>query len=141
MTASQFGYDLTNIENRLTRLERLVSAVDRLEAIQDALSTTDTRALALAIVDSACDTFSGATRVTRSQVLAPGRITHVVFVRHVAMSILYRDIGLPSTDVGKLFNRDHTSVLYAVKAVQDRCDTDPAFAAKLQTLRERVKKI
>lgn len=38
--------------------------------------------------------------------------------RHEAMAMLRRDFGDSTTQIGRLFNRDHTTVIYALRKVE-----------------------
>jgi hypothetical protein len=41
-------------------------------------------------------------------------------------------------DIGKRFNRDHTTVIHAIKTVQKRMLADPEIEADVKALRERL---
>lgn len=52
---------------------------------------------------------------TMSEVIGPSRVRRLIEARHACMKAVYSarpDLSLPQ--IGKLFNRDHTTVLYAV---------------------------
>lgn len=43
--------------------------------------------------------------------------------------------------VGKMFNRDHTSVIYSIKQLENFLDTDPTFRNKYQLIEGKIKKM
>jgi chromosomal replication initiation ATPase DnaA len=135
MTAGLTAMQLTAIENRLSTLERLLSATTRIEAIQEAIGEMQPRSQYYAVVDASCELLSGIRTVTRSHVMRAGRNQAVVIVRQAAMTILHIDLRQTSTDVGHFFDKDHGTVLHAVKATRDREDTDPKFKEQMAKLR------
>ena len=55
------------------------------------------------------------------------RTPNVVASRQAAMALVYKYFPWSSTEVGSLFDRDHTTVLYARDRVENRNETgDPA---------------
>jgi chromosomal replication initiator protein len=58
--------------------------------------------------------------------------------RHVAM-YLARHVAHASYDaIGKAFNRNHTSVMYGVNNVTERCIKDAAYSVSIYHLRKEV---
>ena len=57
------------------------------------------------------------TGITMEQMCSPDRHASVVTARHFAMYLVYRDTTLSTNEVGRLFHRDHASVLHALKNV------------------------
>jgi hypothetical protein len=58
--------------------------------------------------------------------------------RQVAMYLAAELTTKSLPDIGKRFNRDHTTVIHAVKAVQKRMLSDPELEADVKALRERL---
>lgn len=54
-------------------------------------------------------------RVGTQAILSKSRIRPIVAARHEAMHLIYDHCGRGTNWVGKKFDRDHTSVLYAIK--------------------------
>lgn len=52
--------------------------------------------------------------MTAAQILGPSRERPVVIVRHAIMHALYLE-GWSKSEIGRFFNRDHTTVGYAIK--------------------------
>ncbi len=49
--------------------------------------------------------------------------------RHTAMYLMYKELGIPYEQIGRLFGgRDHTTVMHAVEKITDQLKTDPAIA-------------
>ncbi|MFH1244548.1 MAG: chromosomal replication initiator protein DnaA [bacterium] len=49
--------------------------------------------------------------------------------RHTAMYLMYKELGIPYEQIGRLFGgRDHTTVMHAVEKITGQLKTDPAVA-------------
>lgn len=58
--------------------------------------------------------------------------------RQVAMFLANELTRHSLAEIGRRFNRDHTTVMYALKAVKKRIEKDPQLADQVQFLRERL---
>jgi chromosomal replication initiator protein len=58
--------------------------------------------------------------------------------RQIAMYLSAELTPKSLPDIGKRFNRDHTTVIHAIKAVQKRILADPEIEADVKALRERL---
>lgn len=52
--------------------------------------------------------------VTVGDIQGPNRSRPIVMIRHFAMWLIRRETNLSLTQIGRLFNLDHTSVLYGI---------------------------
>lgn len=71
---------------------------------------------------------------------APERTRDVATARHVAMWLCRQLTGVSLMAIGRAFQRDHGTVLQAIRNVVNRVDTEPVFAAELLELRHRCEK-
>ena len=63
------------------------------------------------------------------------RTQPLAFVRHIAIYLVRELTALSMPSIGRLFgDRDHTTILHAVRKVQARRERDPAFDATLKKL-------
>ncbi len=72
--------------------------------------------------------------VTRRAILGRSRMERVAMARFAAMYLIRRLTGDTLEDVGRIFKRDHGTVLHAEKRVQALMDTEPRFNAKIKLL-------
>jgi chromosomal replication initiator protein len=56
--------------------------------------------------------------VAPQDVLGPRRFWKLTEARHLAMYFLHEDYGFSTLQLGKRFNRDHTTVVYAIWKVK-----------------------
>jgi chromosomal replication initiation ATPase DnaA len=64
----------------------------------------------------------------------------VAQARQVAMYLAHCAFSLSHTEVGRIFNRDRTTVAYACNIVEDRRD-DPSFDRTVSNLEEIVRRL
>jgi hypothetical protein len=62
----------------------------------------------------------------------------VAWPRQRAMYLAAELTAQSIAEIGRRFNRDHTTVLHAIKAVRKRCETDDQEAFDITLLRERL---
>lgn len=73
--------------------------------------------------------------VTLRDITNGGRTKQLALARQVAMYILRATLSLSLKEIGGLFgNKDHTTVMHAIKRVGELRTKDPAFAARLEKL-------
>lgn len=77
--------------------------------------------------------------VSQDEIMSHSRMRKYAWPRHVAMSFAL-EMGCGSTlFIGKQFNRDHSSVIYAARQVRDYEQQSPQLAAELNQLRTKIK--
>lgn len=74
--------------------------------------------------------------VTKAEIIGPGRQRHIAEARQAAAYALrtrYQSLSL--VEIGRLLGRrDHTTIIWAIKAAQSRAARDPAYARRLTQL-------
>ena len=66
------------------------------------------------------------------------RVTHQAQAR-TALSNVMREHGMKYEEIKAYVNRDHSTIIHAIKAVNDMMDTDQHFYATMQELLKKVK--
>lgn len=75
--------------------------------------------------------------ITLTDMLSSRRKREVCRPRQVAMYFAHKLLPISYPDLGRRFNRDHTTAIYAVGKVEELIDQDEEFAADIETLWER----
>ncbi len=79
-------------------------------------------------------------RLKQAELKGASRERHVVTARHVAMYLLYKDVGLPLTEIARWFGgRDHTSVLHATRKIATDIEISGSSLTDVSTLRHRLR--
>jgi chromosomal replication initiator protein len=58
--------------------------------------------------------------------------------RQVAMFLARKLTGLPTTEIGRRFMRDHSTVIHASRVIPKRAEKDPYLQIELEVLEERL---
>ena len=69
------------------------------------------------------------TGVTVESMTSRSRTARVAAARQLAMTLIREGTMLSLAEIGSLFDRDHGTVIHAIKATRKRNQTDPAAAA------------
>lgn len=72
----------------------------------------------------------------QSELKGKSRVKNLVTARHIAMYLLKEELSLPLMEIGKWFSgRDHTSVIHAVRKVEDDLQRDEDLQQTVSALR------
>ena len=82
------------------------------------------------LIDAACKFLN----VDKEKILGRKRHRNITELRHMIMSYLYYSRHIRLTEIGKAFNRDHSSVIHAKIHVSNLCATDESYAATFNSL-------
>lgn len=81
------------------------------------------------IIARVCEKFG----MTREQLTAGTRKREIAEPRQVAMYLL-RSLGLSYAHIGSIFNKDHSTVVYATKHIENLLSYDREFKSKVRGL-------
>ena len=143
-------YIATNVKSNIRELEGSLSkliALSRLkkkeinmdlvvEAIQDYVSAEEGHTVTLTyIVDIVADHFS----LTPQEIYSKNRSKNIAYPRQIAMYMCRKYLNMSLIDIGKsIGDKDHTTVMHAVKKIEEDLKTDSSLQNVLDVL---VKKI
>jgi chromosomal replication initiation ATPase DnaA len=78
-------------------------------------------------------------KIKTSTLLSRQRTEDISFPRQVAM-ILIREISdLSFEKIGKIFKRNHATIMHAHTLVKNRCDTEPEMRERIESIRKKLK--
>ena len=75
------------------------------------------------VIKRICDYYS----INKGQIIQVTRLRKIVLPRQIAMYIVHKKYGVSSTVTGKKFFKNHATVLYACKAVENIMSYDKNF--------------
>ena len=79
--------------------------------------------------------------LTEREVRDKRRIRCVVDARYMAMRMVRETTSLSLNDIGTLFNRDHTTVIHAIKATEDLLETSEQYRLDYEYAKKCYKQI
>jgi chromosomal replication initiator protein len=80
-------------------------------------------------------------KISIEDLLSRSRKRSIAFPRQVAMYLSRKHTEESLADIGKAFNRDHSTVLYAIKAVSDQAVKNTSIGAQIELLSNKVKQL
>lgn len=76
------------------------------------------------IVDAVCKVFN----CTRRMLEGASRLRHIVEARQLAMALIRKETTMSYEQIGLIFGRDHTTVIYSCRETKKRMKRDAQFA-------------
>ena len=79
--------------------------------------------------------------LTQDLLIGKGRKQEITAARHIAMFLVKRLTRNPLTTIGLHFgNRDHSTVIHAVRTVEKKCKNDTSYARVVEDLSEAIRR-
>lgn len=66
------------------------------------------------------------------------RVKDAVSARQVAMYLIRSMTNLSQDDIGKVFGRDHSTVIYSLQQIEKKMKTDPSFAEIIKEIKTNI---
>lgn len=135
--------DVRRIESALLAIQaraRLVGGLVDMEMVRDVVSTVvDVNQTLTATMIS--EMVSGQFQVSMKEMQSRSRKTKVTIPRQIAMYLSRKHTEESLADIGKVFHRDHSTVLHAIKVVSNKLVRDTSVNAQLELLSHKVQKL
>ncbi|MGW8192980.1 MAG: chromosomal replication initiator protein DnaA [Desulforhopalus sp.] len=88
-----------------------------------------------------CDLISGQFKVTVKELQSKSRKKAITVPRQIAMYLARKHTEESLVDIGKTFNRDHSTVLHSIKVVSNMLVRDGSVNAQLELLDNKVRQL
>lgn len=72
--------------------------------------------------------------LSRYELLSKSRATEIVKARQLGMYLMRKYSRMSTYRIGKVFNKDHATVIYATKQVINHCDTEKKYKYEFDEL-------
>ena len=76
--------------------------------------------------------------ISRDDIVGKKRNKEIATARHIAIHITKSITEMSLQNLGKIFNRDHATVIASLKAVEKRINAEPGFSAEISELRKEI---
>lgn len=132
LTIDDIDQQITEMKNRIRKIkerDRLQKEIDRLT-----LKPLKSKEHLAQAVNTIFTIVRDHYKLTTSLLFSKRGAESVSLPRQIILCLSRRLTGGALESIGKLMNRDHTTVTNACTAVQNRIDTSPEFAAEYATL-------
>ncbi len=72
--------------------------------------------------------------VTRSELESTSRKKEITMPRHLGVYLIREVTGLSLPQIGKLFNRDHATIVSSIKAIEKKCRENHSFEVEVKEM-------
>lgn len=78
-------------------------------------------------------------KTSKSDLISSTRVREIADARHIAMYAFRKTSTMTATAIGKIFKRDHATVIHACRKVENMKSYDAEFANKVKELEKIIK--
>jgi len=78
-------------------------------------------------------------RVELKAIIGKCRMRHLVEARQIAFYLMRQLTGLTLKQIGEVFNRDHSTVVYGIQTCSDLLDVDIDFQKKVHRIKSLLR--
>jgi chromosomal replication initiator protein len=150
LNPEHIGYLANNVRGDVRRIESALIAVRARASLlgghvdMDLIREVVASVIGVGQVLSAAtiaELVSGQFKVSLEDLRSRSRKRAIAFPRQVAMYLARKYTEESLVDIGRAFNRDHSTVLHAIKAVSTQVMRDTAVSAQVDILASKVKQL
>ena len=78
-------------------------------------------------------------KVSHADLIGKKRTRNIIYARQIGIYLCRQMLDLPFSDIGKRFNRDHSTVMYSVTNVEEKMKENRELREELETLRQLIR--
>lgn len=106
--------------------------------LENHFSGGPSKRLTIADIQKEVETFY---KVSHADLVGKKRTRNIIYARQIAIYLCRQMLDLPFNDIGKKFNRDHSTVMYSVTNVEEKMKENRELREELETLRQLIQEI
>lgn len=76
--------------------------------------------------------------ISKAELTGQKRTKEIVNARHIAIYLIRSTVELSLPNIGKIFNRDHTTIMSSIENVEKRLRNDSAFRRETEALKKEI---
>lgn len=80
-------------------------------------------------------------KVKHSDLIGPKRARNIVYPRQIAIYLCRQMLDLPFNDIGKKFNRDHSTAMHSVATVEEMMRGSREVQEEIETLKQIIREL
>lgn len=77
-------------------------------------------------------------KINHSDLVGKKRNRNIMYARQVGIYLCRQLLDLPYNDIGKQFNRDHSTVMYSINCVEERIKENYEYREEVETIRQII---
>ncbi|HIW75895.1 MULTISPECIES: chromosomal replication initiator protein DnaA [Gordonibacter] len=106
--------------------------------LENHFSGGPSKRLTIADIQKEVETFY---KVSHADLVGKKRTRNIIYARQIAIYLSRQMLDLPFNDIGKKFNRDHSTVMYSVTNVEEKMKENRELREELETLKQLIREI
>lgn len=106
-----------------------------IEALKNYLVTSREDVKSDEVIETVCKFY----HITKNQLFAKDRRKEIAQARQISMYLISEFIDMPYAAIGKIFNKDHSTVIYAKNKIKQDISRDRKFAIEIEDLKKLIK--
>ncbi len=105
--------------------------------LSDIISDTEPQAQKIGRIISMVSQHTG---ISEEEIKGKKRTKEIAMARHICIYMLRTQTELSFPSIGKIFGRDHSTIMYSIDLIQNRIEDDSAFAREMNELASEMKR-
>lgn len=106
--------------------------------LENHFSGGPSKRLTIADIQKEVETFY---KVSHADLVGKKRNRNIIYARQIAIYLSRQMLDLPFNDIGKKFNRDHSTVMYSVTNVEEKMKESRELREELETIKQLIREI
>lgn len=78
-------------------------------------------------------------KINHSDLIGKKRTSNITYARHVGIYLCRQLLDLPFNDIGKKFNRDHSTVMYSVNIIEEKIKENRDLREEIEAIKQQIK--
>lgn len=129
---------VTKVINQMELFKKDMSVDDVRRLLESHFSGGAFKRLTVADIQKEVEQFY---HISHADLVGKKRNRHIMYARQVGIYLCRTLLDLPYNDIGKQFNRDHSTVMYSINCVEDRMKENREYEEEVNTIRQIVQEI
>lgn len=78
------------------------------------------------------------TNTARKDILGKGRKADFILPRHLCMTLLFEVLHLPKSQIGRIFNSNHSTVIHGIENFHSKIETEPNWNDLYRSIKHQI---
>lgn len=106
--------------------------------LENHFSGGPSKRLTIADIQKEVETFY---KISHAELVGKKRTRNIIYARQIGIYLCRQLLDLPFNDIGKQFNRDHSTVMYSVTNVEEKLKESRELREELEALKQLIREI
>ncbi|WP_139651390.1 chromosomal replication initiator protein DnaA [Raoultibacter phocaeensis] len=106
--------------------------------LENHFSGGPSKRLTIADIQKEVETFY---KISHAELIGKKRTRNIIYARQIGIYLCRQLLDLPFNDIGKQFNRDHSTVMYSVTNVEEKLKESRELREELEALKQLIREI